>query len=219
MEAGVQMAIQAGRSAAQPLGRRQSVHRRAPVVIGALLSLSFFGGLQTLLVMARNTVTTFVPFSAQAEVVRPDLTSPPIRTVRSVPHPPTQAAPAATQLSVGLAASVPALVPVPAPAPDPGGGAVPVEVTPKPAPVGPPPPETAPVQPPPPVVVAPGASVTVPVPVTVPPVEVAPVTGGATSKPPKSSIPLSSSSPPSSISVPPPSGAAPPTSSVPPEDD
>ncbi|HZA27059.1 MAG TPA: hypothetical protein VE915_05340 [Actinomycetota bacterium] len=219
MEAAVRKAIEIDvYSSARPPGRRLLVHSRAPVAIAALLSLSFFGGLQILLVMARNTVT-FVPVSAPAQVVRPDLTSPPIRTVPSVPAVPAEVAPPApTQLSVVAEASAPALVPVADPAPGPVGGADPVEVIPKPAPVGPPPVETAPVQPPPPVVVVPE----VPVPVTVPPVTVQPVTSqsGATSKPPKSSMPLSSASRPSSMPLPPASSsAAPPAATEVPEDD
>lgn len=200
-------------------GGRFLVHRRAPLAIGALLSLSFFGGLQTLLVMARNTVA-FVPFSAPAEIVRPDLTSPPIRTVPAVPIVLEEGPSEPAQVSVVSGASGPALVvPIlaPAPAPAPGGSTDPVGVTPKPAPVGPPPVETAPVQPAPPIVVVPEAPVTapVPIPVPVPPVAVPPVSGGATGKPPQSSILLTSSSPPSSKPVPPTSAAATPASSVP----
>ena len=199
--------------------RRLLVHRRAPLAIGALLSLSFFGGLQTLLVMARNTVT-FVPVSAPAEIVRPDLTSPPIKTVPAVPSVPAQGPSEPAQVSVVSGVSGPALVvplPDPAPAPAPGGSTDPVGVIPKPAPVGPPPVGTAPVQPAPPIVVVPEAPVTapVPIPVPVPPAAVSPVSGGATGKPPQTSIPLSSSSPPSSKPVPPTSAAATPVSSIP----
>jgi hypothetical protein len=186
---------------------RLLVHRRAPLAIGALLSLCFFGGLQTLLVMARNTVT-FVPVSAPAEIVRPDLTSPPIKTVPAVPTVPAEGPSEPEQVSVVSGASGPALV---VPLPDPVG------VTPKPAPVGPPPVETAPVQPAPPIVVAPEAPVTAPVPIPVPapPVAGPPVSGGASVKPPQTSIPLSSSSPPSSKPVPPTSAATTPASSIP----
>jgi hypothetical protein len=211
-----QMAMESGDATGRVSGR-VLVRRRAPVVIGVLLSLSFYGGLQTLLVMAKNTVT-FVPVSAPAQVVRPDLTSPPIRTVRSAPTEPTEVAPQPVRISVGSGASLPELFPVPIPAPAPGpaeeGGTDPVTVSPKPAPVGPPPVETAPVQPPPPIVVVPEAPGPIPAPVTVPPIPVPPVSGGAAVKPP-TSIPLSSSSPPSSRPVPPISGAATPTTSIP----
>jgi hypothetical protein len=198
---------------------RLLVHRRAPLAIGALLSLSFFGGLQTLLVLARNTVT-FVPVSAPAEIVRPDLTSPPIKTVPAVPTVPAEGPSEPEQVSVVSGAGGAGLVvpvPDPAPAPAPGGTTDPVGVTPKPAPVGPPPVETAPVQPAPPIGVVPEAPVTAPVPIPVPapPVAVPPVSGGASVKPPQTSIPLSSSSPPSSKPVPPTSAATTPASSIP----
>lgn len=204
------------------------MHRRAPFAIGLLLSLSFFGGLQTLLVMARNTVATIVPLGATAEVVRPDLTSPPIRAVVLVPGSPAVQAPGAASLGTGSGAVVRVTVPIQAPAPDEGTGSVtdPVTVTPKPAPVGQPP-----VQPAPPIVVEPAPAPTPQPPVVVPPVVVPPVlvppvvappvvvppvsSGSGTSKPPKSSIPLSTSIPPASKPVPPISGAAAPASSIP----
>lgn len=203
------------------------MHRRAPFAIGLLLSLSFFGGLQTLLVMARNTVATIVPLGATAEVVRPDLTSPPIRAVVLVPGSPVVQAPGAASLGTGSGATVRVTVPIQAPAPDEGTGTVtdPVTVTPKPAPVGQPP--VTPAQPAPPIVVEPAPAPAPQPPVVVPPVVAPPVvappvvappvssSGGVTSKPPKSSIPLSTNFPPSSKPVPPISGAAAPASSIP----
>jgi hypothetical protein len=201
------------------------VHRRAPFAIGVLLSISFFGGLQTLLVMARNTVTTLVPFGATAEVVLPDLTSPPIRAAVLVPGSPGVQAPGSVLLSAGSGATVRVPVPIQAPGADEGTGAStdPVTVTPKPAPVGQPP-ET-PAQPTLPIVVGPEEPAPAPIgvppvvvpPVVVPPVVVPPVapSGGGTSKPPKSSIPLSTSVPPPSKPVPPISGAAAPAPSTP----
>lgn len=197
------------------------MHRRAPFAIGLLLSLSFFGGLQTLLVMARNTVATIVPLGATTDVVRPDLTSPPIRAVVLVPGSPVVQAPGAASLGTGSGATVRVTVPIQAPAPDEGTGTVtdPVTVTPKPAPIGQPP--VTPAQPAPPIVVEPAPApaeqpVVVP-PVVVPPVVAPPISssGGGTSKPPKSSIPLSTNVPPSSKPVPPISGAAAPASSIP----
>lgn len=208
------------------------MYRRAPFAIGLLLSLSFFGGLQTLLVMARNTVATIIPLGATAEVVRPDLTSPPIRAAVLVPGSPVVQAPGAASLATGSGATVRVTVPIQAPAPDDGVGTVtdPVTVTPKPAPVGQPP--VTPAQPAPPIVVEPGPAPAPQPPVVVPPVVVPPVivppvvappvvvppvssSGGGTSKPPKSSIPLSTNFPPASKPVPPISGAAAPASSIP----
>lgn len=203
------------------------MHRRAPFAIGLLLSLSFFGGLQTLLVMARNTVATIVPLGATAGVVRPDLTSPPIRAVVLVPGSPVAQAPGAVPPAAASGATVRVTVPIQAPVPDGGTGtfADPVTLTPKPAPVGKPP--VTPAQPAPPIVVeptpapAPQPPVVVP-PVVVPPVVVSPVvvppstsSGGGTSKPPKSSIPLSVNVPPTSKPVPPISGADDPALSTP----
>lgn len=208
------------------------MHRRAPIAIGVLLSLSFFSGLQTLLVMARNTVTTIAPAGPVAEVVQPDLVSPPIRAaVVLVPETSIQEGSGAGPLAAGFGA----IVRVPVPVADAGETSPtdPVTVTPKPAPGGKAPPETPTTQPTQPIVVQPEP----PVPVEVPPVEVPPVvvppivvppvmvppvvvppgtSSGGSSKPPKSSIPLSSNAPPSSKPVPPISGAAAPPAFSPP---
>lgn len=176
-------------------GRRLLMHRRGPIAIGVLLSLSFFGGLQSLLLLAKNTVATVAPVGPPPEV-HPDLSSPAITAVVSAPVPPTEPAPKTVLVGVAsLGATAPALVQLPASRPD-GDSTDPVEVSPKPIPVAPPPVGTPPAQPAPPVV-APIPEQPVPVPVPVPPVQIPQVPGpGGTTKPPTSSIPLSTTSPP-----------------------
>lgn len=179
--------------------RRLLVHRRGPIAIGILLSLSFFGGLQSLLLLAKNTVATVAPVGPPPEV-HPDLSSPAITAVVSAPVPPTEPAPETVLVgAAGLGATAQALVQLPASRPD-GDSTDPVEVSPKPIiPVAPPPVGTPPAQPAPPVVV-PIPEQPVPVPVPVPPVQIPQVPGqGGTTKPPTSSIPLSTTSPPTSI--------------------
>ena len=174
--------------------------------------------------MARNTVTTLAPFGPVAEVVQPDLVSPPIRAAGVlVPDTVVQERSGAVPLAAGSGA----IVRVPVPVADGGetGPTDPVTVTPKPAPGGQETPEAPVTQPTQPIVVqpAPPAPVELPPveappivvppivvpPVVVPPVVVSPGTSsGGSSKPPKSSIPLSANAPPSSKPVPPISGAA-----------
>lgn len=178
-------------------GRRLLVHRRGPIAIGVLLSLSCFGGLQTLLLLAKNTVATVPPVGPVTEV-HPDLASPPITAVVSAPILPTEQATETVLVGVaGLGATAPALVQLPVSAPD-ADSTDPVQVSPKPIPVAPPPVGTPPVQPAPPVVV-PIPEQPVPVPVPVPPIQIPQVPAqGVTTKPPTSSIPLSTTSPPTS---------------------
>lgn len=173
------------------------MHRRGPIAIGVLLSLSFFGGLQTLLFLAKNTVATVAP-AGPVTGVHPDLVSPPITAVVSAPVPPTQGATETVLVGVaGPGATAPALVQLPASKPG-ADSTDPVQVSPKPIPVAPPPVGTPPVQPAPPVVVPIPEQ---PVPVPVPPVQIPqlPAQGGTT-KPPTSSIPLSTTIPPTSTS-------------------
>lgn len=178
-------------------GRRLLVHRRGPIAIGVLLSLSFFGGLQALLFLAKNTVATVAPVGPPPEV-HPDLSSPAITAVVSAPVLPTEQATETSLFGVaGLGATAPALVQLPAFRPD-SDPTDPVQVSPKPIPVAPPPGGTPPVQPAPPIVVPVPEQ---PLPVPVPPVQIpeVPAQGGST-KPPTSSIPLSTTSPPTSTS-------------------
>ena len=170
------------------------MHRRGPIAIGVLLSLSFFGGLQTLLFLAKNTVASVAPVGPALEV-HPDLSSPPITAVVAAPLVPTEQSAGIVFAGVaGLGGTAPALVPLPAVGSD-VDSTNPVQVSPKPSPVGPPSVESPPVQPAPPVV-APVPELPVPV----PPVQIpeVPASGGIT-KPPSSSIPLSITSPPTSI--------------------
>jgi hypothetical protein len=179
-------------------GRRLLVHRRGPIAIGILLSLSFFGGLQTLLFLAKNTVATVAPVGPAA-VVHPDLASPPITAVVSAPVLPTEQATEALLVGVaGLEGAAPALVQLPAPRPD-VDSTDPVQVSPKPIPVTQPPVGTPPAQPSPPIVVPVPEQ---PLPVPIPPVQIPEVPAqGGTTKPPTSSIPLSTTSPPTSTST------------------
>lgn len=179
-------------------GRRLLVHRRGPIAIGVLLSLSFFGGLQTLLFLAKNTVATVAPVGSVPEV-HPDLASPPITAVVSPPVLPTEQATEPFLAGVaGLGATAPALVQLPASRPD-ADSTDPVQVSPKPIPVAPPPVGTPPAQPAPPIVIPVPEQ---PLPVPVPPVQIPEVPAqGGTTKPPTSSIPLSTTSPPSSTST------------------
>lgn len=181
-------------------GRRLPVHRRGPIAIGILLSLSFFVGLQSLLLLAKSTVATVAPVGPPPEV-HPDLSSPAITAVVSAPVPPTEPAPENVLVgAAGLGATAPAIVQLPASGPD-ADSTDPVEVSPKPIPVAPPPVGTPPAQPAPPAVV-PIPEQPVPVPVPVPPVQIPQVPGqGGTTKPPTTSIPLSTTSPPTSTST------------------
>lgn len=173
------------------------MHRRGPVAIGALLSLSFFGGLQALLVVARNTVTTTVGLVSAPAEVRPYLTSPPITALASGPESPTES-PSQPAGAVGFETSIPAVISFPAPAPA-EQSSDPVNRSPKPIPAGPPPTVPAPVQPAPPVANPPQELLPIPIPVV--PLPAIPVQGGAATKPPTTTIPLSASTRP--VSSPP----------------